>query len=101
MSRRRSSAPPSRSLRRAVAATAATFGLVLSPVVAWACTDTDHAGGEAQHVRGRADKTESAMPQDLDAYKAFVSQVVKRYSAYGVDEYAFEGAHQAGITTRV
>jgi hypothetical protein len=47
-------------------------------------------GGQAQHVRGRADKTESAMPQDLDTYKAFVAQVVKRYSAYGVSEYAFE-----------
>ena len=47
-------------------------------------------GGQAQHVRGRADKTESAMPRDLDTYKAFVAQAVKRYSAYGVFEYAFE-----------
>jgi hypothetical protein len=71
-----------------IAQTAQALGIrLLLKIRVGVCWST---GGKAQHVRGRADKTESAMPQDLDAYRAFVSQVVKRYAGYGVDEYAFE-----------
>lgn len=44
----------------------------------------------ASKVRGNANKTESNMPADMAAYSAFVSEVVKRYSAKGVHEYAVE-----------
>ncbi|MGV8908971.1 MAG: hypothetical protein ACOH1Y_08295 [Propionicimonas sp.] len=47
-------------------------------------------GGVAQHVRGSADKTESAMPKDMGAYSSFVSDLVTRYSAQGVHAYAIE-----------
>jgi hypothetical protein len=43
-----------------------------------------------QHVRGAKKKTESFMPKDLDRYRAFVTSVVKRYSAVGVHTYAVE-----------
>jgi len=46
--------------------------------------------GQAQHVRGQKNKTESLMPADLAAYSAFVSEVVKRYAPQGVHEYAVE-----------
>ena len=51
----------------------------------WATTRSD-----PQHVRGTKNKSESFMPKDLDAYKAFVTSVVKRYSAQGVHTYAVE-----------
>lgn len=47
-------------------------------------------GGAPQYLRGKKDKTESAMPQDLSRYAAFVKQVVTRYSRFGVTEYAVE-----------
>jgi hypothetical protein len=47
-------------------------------------------GGTAQHTRGQANKTESAMPRDLAAYQAFVGALVTRYKAYGVTTYAIE-----------
>ncbi|MEU8264220.1 hypothetical protein AB0C02_26795 [Micromonospora sp. NPDC048999] len=47
-------------------------------------------GGTAQHTRGEAGKTESRMPQNLDAYQAFVRSVVTRYAPYGVRQYAVE-----------
>ncbi|WP_203897756.1 hypothetical protein [Virgisporangium aliadipatigenens] len=51
------------------------------------CWATD---GTAEHVRGQAGKTESAMPRDLAAYASFVDGVVRRYAAYGVPTYAVE-----------
>lgn len=47
-------------------------------------------GGTARHTRGEAGKTESRMPADLGAYRAFVSALVTRYKAYGVTQYAVE-----------
>ena len=47
-------------------------------------------GGRAQHVRGSADKTESAKPTDMNAYSGFVRDLVTRYSVKGVHEYAIE-----------
>ena len=46
--------------------------------------------GDAQHQRGSKAKTESAMPTDLGAYKAWVHAAVTRYSKLGVHEYAIE-----------
>ncbi len=46
--------------------------------------------GDAQHERGSKSKTESAMPTDLGAYKAWVRSAVTRYSKFGVHEYAVE-----------
>jgi len=45
-------------------------------------------GQEAQRARGS--KTESAPPQDLEAYRAFVTSVVERYAPQGVHRYAVE-----------
>lgn len=45
---------------------------------------------DATKTRGRANKTESNMPDDMAAYTDFVTQVVKRYSALGVREFAIE-----------
>jgi hypothetical protein len=61
-----------------------TLHLKIRTGVCWA------TGGTAQHVRGQAGKTESAMPRDLGAYKSFVGSVVRRYAPYGVREYAVE-----------
>jgi hypothetical protein len=61
-----------------------TLHLKIRTGVCWA------TGGTAQHVRGQAGKTESAMPRDLGAYKSFVDSVVRRYAPYGVREYAVE-----------
>ncbi|MFG1604742.1 hypothetical protein [Actinoplanes sp. NPDC049265] len=47
-------------------------------------------GGTAQHTRGEAGKTESAMPKDLAAYQGFVTTLVKRYRPLGVTRYAIE-----------
>jgi hypothetical protein len=47
-------------------------------------------GGEAQHTRGQAGKTESRMPLDMAAYQTFVGQVVSRSKANGVTQYAIE-----------
>jgi hypothetical protein len=47
-------------------------------------------GGKAQFTRGAGNKTESAMPKSLPAYSDFVTQVVKRYAAMGVKEFAVE-----------
>lgn len=47
-------------------------------------------GGRAQYERGQGDKTESAMPLDLGAYRAFVEAAVRRYAPKGVVEYAVE-----------
>jgi len=46
--------------------------------------------GDAQHERGSKSKTESAMPTDLGAYKAWVRAAVARYMKLGVREYAVE-----------
>jgi hypothetical protein len=51
------------------------------------CWATD---GTAEHTRGEAAKTESAMPRDLDAYRSFVDGVVRRYAKYDVPAYAVE-----------
>ncbi|MEP7368264.1 MAG: hypothetical protein ABI662_01330 [Dermatophilaceae bacterium] len=61
-----------------------TLMLKIRVGVCWA------TGGTAQHARGGADKTESAMPKDLAAYSEFVRDLVTRYSARGVHEYAIE-----------
>ncbi|MDQ7904991.1 hypothetical protein RB614_10700 [Phytohabitans sp. ZYX-F-186] len=61
-----------------------TLHLKIRTGVCWA------TGGTAQHVRGQAGKTESAMPRDLATYKSFVDSVVRRYAPYGVTEYAIE-----------
>jgi hypothetical protein len=50
----------------------------------WATT------GEATYERGSKGKTESAMPRDMAAYRAWVRSAVARYSAKGVREYAVE-----------
>ncbi|MGZ4666268.1 MAG: hypothetical protein ACXV5Q_14865, partial [Frankiaceae bacterium] len=47
-------------------------------------------GGRGEFVRGAKGKTESAMPQDMDLYTAFVRAAVQRYSAKGVHAYAVE-----------
>jgi hypothetical protein len=47
-------------------------------------------GGDASHVRGNKNKTESLMPQDLQQYADFVTAVVSRYAPAGVHEYAVE-----------
>ncbi|MGZ4634093.1 hypothetical protein [Oryzihumus sp.] len=47
-------------------------------------------GGQAQHVRGVRNKTESAMPTDLGQYRSFVRDVVDRYKTMGVHTYAVE-----------
>jgi hypothetical protein len=46
--------------------------------------------GDATYERGSKSKTESAMPTDLDAYKAWVRSAVTRYSKFGVHLYAVE-----------
>jgi hypothetical protein len=61
-----------------------TLHLKIRTGVCWA------TGGTAQHVRGQANKTESAMPRDLATYKSFVDSLVRRYAPYGVREYAVE-----------
>ncbi|BCB76176.1 hypothetical protein GCM10022251_68480 [Phytohabitans flavus] len=61
-----------------------TLHLKIRTGVCWA------TGGTAQHVRGQANKTESAMPRDLGTYKSFVDSLVRRYAPYGVREYAVE-----------
>ncbi|BCB90820.1 hypothetical protein [Phytohabitans suffuscus] len=61
-----------------------TLHLKIRTGVCWA------TGGTAQHVRGQAGKTESAMPRDLATYKSFVDSVVRRYAPFGVREYAVE-----------
>jgi hypothetical protein len=47
-------------------------------------------GGQRGEERGDKRKTISAMPQDLDAYQAFVRDVVERYRPLGVRRYAIE-----------
>lgn len=47
-------------------------------------------GGAAKMVRGKGNKTESAMPTDLGAYAQFVRQVATRYGPQGVHTYAIE-----------
>jgi hypothetical protein len=46
--------------------------------------------GDAAYVRGSKKKTESAMPQDMSAYRAWVRSAVSRYSKLGVHKYAIE-----------
>ena len=45
---------------------------------------------QPQKVRGAKGKTESFLPADLDTYRNFVTDTVKRYSAKGVHVYAVE-----------
>jgi hypothetical protein len=52
-------------------------------------------GGQRGTLRGAQRKTASAMPLDLNTYQAFVRQVVQRYSAMGVHEYAIENEPNA------
>jgi hypothetical protein len=47
-------------------------------------------GGTAQFTRGQANKTESALPENMAAYQAFVTALVQRYRPYGVTQYAIE-----------
>lgn len=47
-------------------------------------------GGRRGEERGAKRNTVSAMPEDLDAYEAFVREVVARYGKLGVHEYAIE-----------
>jgi hypothetical protein len=47
-------------------------------------------GGRVGQTRGTKQKSVSAMPTDLNAYQAFVRDVVRRYSPLGVHEYAIE-----------
>jgi len=47
-------------------------------------------GTTAQFERGNLGKTESAMPKDLNAYRAWVRTAVQRYSALGVHQFAVE-----------
>ncbi|WP_431916004.1 hypothetical protein [Micromonospora wenchangensis] len=61
-----------------------TLHLKIRTGVCWA------TGGTAKFTRGQANKTESAMPQDLAAYQNFVRTLVQRYAPYGVREYAVE-----------
>jgi hypothetical protein len=61
-----------------------TLMLKLRVGVCWA------TGGQAQYQRGSKGKTESAMPQDMSAYRSWVHAVVARYSPKGVNEYAVE-----------
>ncbi|MGN9909726.1 hypothetical protein ACTMTJ_19455 [Phytohabitans sp. LJ34] len=61
-----------------------TLHLKIRTGVCWA------TGGTPQHVRGQANKTESAMPRDIAKYKSFVDSLVRRYAPYGVREYAVE-----------
>jgi hypothetical protein len=49
-----------------------------------------NGGGAGDTPAKRKRKTPSAMPEDLDVYKAFVADVVKRYSPKGVKAYAIE-----------
>jgi len=46
--------------------------------------------GRVGQTRGTKQKSVSAMPTDLNAYQAFVRDVVHRYSPLGVHEYAIE-----------
>jgi hypothetical protein len=52
-------------------------------------------GGQRGTLRGRQQKTASAMPDDLAAYQEFVREVVRRYSAQGVHDYALENEPNA------
>ena len=54
-------------------------------------------GGQRGTVRGsgRNQKTASAMPRDLAAYQDFVRDVVRRYSAQNIHEYAIENEPNA------
>jgi hypothetical protein len=52
-------------------------------------------GGQRGISRGRQQKTASAMPQDLAAYQEFVREVVRRYSAKGIHDYALENEPNA------
>ncbi|MEV0731389.1 hypothetical protein [Polymorphospora sp. NPDC050346] len=61
-----------------------TLNLKIRTGVCWA------TGGTAQHTRGQANKTESAMPLDMATYQAFVRSVVERYTPYGVTQFAVE-----------
>jgi hypothetical protein len=47
-------------------------------------------GGQRGDTRGDKRKTISTMPEDLDAYQAFVRAVVERYRPLGVRRYAIE-----------
>lgn len=46
--------------------------------------------GSASHVRGKDNKTESAMPKNMADYATFVRAVVAHYKSHGVTEYAIE-----------
>jgi Glycosyl hydrolases family 39 len=52
-------------------------------------------GGQRGTLRGRKQKTASAMPRDLAAYQDFVREAVRRYSAQDVHEYAIENEPNA------
>jgi hypothetical protein len=52
-------------------------------------------GGQRGTLRGVKQKTASAMPRDLGAYQDFVRDVVRRYSAQNVHEYAIENEPNA------
>jgi hypothetical protein len=71
-----------------VADAAQQHGITLSlKIRVGACWAT---GGNAKYVRGSANKTESAMPKDLDTYRAFVRDLATRYMSKGVHTYAIE-----------
>jgi hypothetical protein len=55
------------------------------------------ATGQRLSQRGRLAKTASLLPSDLDAYSAFVAEVVRRYQPRGVDRYAIENEVNAPV----
>lgn len=61
-----------------------TLSLKIRTGVCWV------TGGTPRYTRGPANKTESAMPLDMAAYQQFVGDVVRRYTPYGVRQYAIE-----------
>ena len=52
-------------------------------------------GGQRGTLRGRKQKTASAVPRDLAAYQDFVRDAVRRYSAQNVHVYAIENEPNA------
>lgn len=73
-----------------VATTAALGHQLMLKIRTGSCWAT---GGDADSVLDAAEQTTkrpSALPADLDAYAAFVRDVVNRYSVRGVREYAIE-----------
>jgi len=52
-------------------------------------------GDRGGHLRGKKRNTASALPDDLNAHRAFIDAAVRRYTALGVHEYAVENEPNA------